>query len=124
MNYDSPEQKARDLEVRLAFKKMQIMNELLGALFDDNVSEDDFSQVMDNIIERSGREDMARELFEARLLTKYDESFVDVVMAYAVKAQKDERPTKKHLFTTFVTAITDGSFGKDEIIAFMAENPL
>lgn len=124
MNYDSPEQKARDLEARLAFEKMQIMNELLGALFDDNVSEDDFSQVMDNIIERNGREDMARELFEARLLTKYDESFVDVVMAYAVKAQKDERPTKKHLFTTFVTAITDGSFGKDEIIAFMAENPL
>lgn len=88
MNYDSPEQKARDLEARLAREKMQIMNELLGALFDDNVSEDDFSEVMDNIIDRNGREDMARELFEARLLTKYDESFVDVVMGLCSQGTK------------------------------------
>lgn len=124
MNYDSPEQKARDLERKLAHQKMQMMHELFSALFDDSVSEDDMGDILDNIIERNGREDMARELFEARLLTKCDESFVEVVMAYAMKAQKDERPTKKHLFQTFITAITDGSFGKDEISAFMAENPV
>lgn len=124
MNYDSPEQKAQELEAWLAHQRTEMMSEVLSALFDDNISEDDFDKVLDGIIEKDGREDMARELFEARLLTKYDESFVDVVMAYAIRAQKDERPTKVHLFKTFITAITDGSFDKDEIIAFMAENPL
>lgn len=123
MNYDSPQQKAEELEAWLTQQKVEMMNEIFSALFNNDVSVDDFDKVLDDIIERNGRDDKARQLFEARLLMKYDESFVEIVMDYALKAKADDSPTKAHLFSVFVQGV-EGSWGKDEIIAFMAENPL
>lgn len=134
--YENPKDKADVLRETLisemSTEDTLIANLILG-LFDDSISSDDYQAMIDEVDkfmskkkpEKQGA--MAREYYESMLLTRFSEEFTDSVMAYLDKLQS--KATSRHgreyqAFSNLIDGCLEKNWTEQEIIAFMAENPV
>lgn len=134
--YENPKDKADVLRETLisemSTEDMLITNLIMG-LFDDSISPDAYQAMIDEVdkfmsekkSEKQGT--MAREYYESMLLTRFSEEFTDEIIAYLDKLQS--KATSRHgreypLFMSLVDGAVYQNWTEEQIIAFMAENPL
>lgn len=136
MNFENPKDKAdvlRETLISEMSKEDMLISNLILGLFDGSISSDAYQAMIDEVDKfmsekKSEKQDtMAREYYESMLLTRFSEEFTDSVMAYLDKLQsKATSPHGReyHIFSNLIDGCLEKNWTEEQIIAFMAENPL